>query len=119
MTARIESSDDFARRLYPHDASMREHVADIVRQRDSQIVTWCILRAKDAHVRSRKSSSGLGTAKHYGRAAAFESVNDALSRPVACRQCSKPVEDGRRYYAVPTCHACLPPPPQLPTIEVP
>ena len=37
--------------------------------------------------------------------------------PMLCVQCSMPVEDDRRCYAHPTCHACLPPAPQLPIVE--
>jgi hypothetical protein len=40
-------------------------------------------------------------------------------RVIPCKQCGEPVEDVRRCYAVPMCYACLPPPPELPTIETP
>ena len=33
-----------------------------------------------------------------------------------CRQCWKPVEASRHGYAIPTCHACLPPPTPLPWV---
>lgn len=32
---------------------------------------------------------------------------------VKCHTCGKPVEPVRQCYAVPTCYACLPPPPPL------
>lgn len=38
--------------------------------------------------------------------------------PIACRTCGMPVELARRCYAIPTCYACLPPPPPLAIIEV-
>jgi len=34
--------------------------------------------------------------------------------PIPCQTCGKPVEHGRRCYAIPTCYGCLPPPPPLP-----
>lgn len=37
--------------------------------------------------------------------------------PGVCRQCHGPCEEIRGCYAVPTCFKCLPPPPELETIE--
>jgi hypothetical protein len=34
-----------------------------------------------------------------------------------CRTCGRPVEVERRVYAVPTCYACLPPPPPIPVLR--
>lgn len=36
-----------------------------------------------------------------------------------CARCGEPVEEDRRCFAAPECHACLPPPPDLPTVEFP
>lgn len=36
-----------------------------------------------------------------------------VRKPVPCARCARPVEEARRCYATPTCHACLPPPPPL------
>jgi len=46
---------------------------------------------------------------------AWAAVWTRYAGPVPCQQCGKPVERGRRppAYAVPTCHACLPPPEKL------
>lgn len=41
-----------------------------------------------------------------------------LAVPRACRSCGGTVEPARQCYAIPTCYACLPPPPALETIEV-
>lgn len=41
-------------------------------------------------------------------------IGDMPRQPVGCAQCGHEVEDDRRDYAVPTCHACLPPPEPLP-----
>lgn len=38
--------------------------------------------------------------------------------PFMCRSCGREVEPARRCYAVPTCFACLPPPPPLPVRKV-
>ncbi len=38
---------------------------------------------------------------------------------VRCAQCGGPVEPTRECYAVPTCHACLPPPAALPVVASP
>jgi hypothetical protein len=37
---------------------------------------------------------------------------------IPCVYCDKPVEENRRCYAIPTCYACLPPPPSLPVVEL-
>ena len=37
--------------------------------------------------------------------------------PVFCA-CGRPVETARRCYAIPTCYACLPPPPPLPVGKI-
>lgn len=34
--------------------------------------------------------------------------------PCYCVECGEPVEDDRRVYGWPTCHACLAPPEPLP-----
>ena len=34
-----------------------------------------------------------------------------------CARCGEPVEPNRRCYAIPHCYACLPPPPELPTVQ--
>ena len=39
-------------------------------------------------------------------------------QPLICRSCGKVAEEDRRCYAQPTCHACLPPPPALPVLEI-
>ncbi len=41
-----------------------------------------------------------------------------LARTV-CRRCGKTVEPQRECYAIPTCFACLPPPPPLPVLPFP
>jgi hypothetical protein len=46
------------------------------------------------------------------------SLRAILAVPRACRACGCVVEPARQCYAVPTCYACLPPPPPLETIEV-
>lgn len=35
-----------------------------------------------------------------------------------CAACGKPVEKMRECFAIPTCYACLPPPPPLPYIGI-
>ena len=35
---------------------------------------------------------------------------------IACVECGLPVEQKRRGYVLPTCYACLPPPPPLPRL---
>ena len=37
--------------------------------------------------------------------------------PKPCQLCGKPVEKARRWYALPTCYACLPPPESLKVIS--
>jgi hypothetical protein len=50
---------------------------------------------------------------------AVPALHATLAVPRACRSCGKPVEPLRQCYAVPTCYACLPPPPPLDVAEVP
>jgi len=38
-------------------------------------------------------------------------------KEISCVQCGKPVEKERHCYALPTCYACLPPPPPLPIVS--
>lgn len=35
-----------------------------------------------------------------------------------CVDCGKPVEERRECYVIPTCYACLPPPPPLPIVHI-
>ncbi len=37
--------------------------------------------------------------------------------PILCRTCGQPVETERRCFAIPTCFACLPPPPPIDTFD--
>jgi hypothetical protein len=46
-----------------------------------------------------------------------DEIKDAMPR-ANCASCGKQVERARECYAVPTCYACLPPPPPLKVIGV-
>jgi hypothetical protein len=50
-------------------------------------------------------------------AARLAAVLAERALPIPCVYCDKPVEENRRCYAIPTCYACLPPPP--PVVEMP
>lgn len=48
---------------------------------------------------------------------ALKKEMEGLVKPPLCRQCGKRVEPLRACYAVPVCYDCLPPPPELETID--
>ena len=50
------------------------------------------------------------------QAALLRELVEHYAAEVRCRDCGNPVEFERRVYVVPTCYACLPPPPPLPVL---
>jgi hypothetical protein len=62
-----------------------------------------------------RNTALLALAEETDPAAALRAIL-AVSR--ACRTCGRVVEPVRQCYAVPTCYACLPPPPPLPEVKL-
>lgn len=54
-----------------------------------------------------------------GKAVDISHLAPATIKPIPCESCGKPVEEPRECYAIPTCYACLPPPPPLPVAPWP
>jgi hypothetical protein len=63
-----------------------------------------------------RNTALLALAEETDPAAALRAI---LAVPRACRTCGRVVEPARQCYAIPTCYACLPPPPPLQVAEVP
>ncbi len=59
----------------------------------------------------------LGACLDHGGALGCGAAAGEGCRPL-CNGCGKPVEEARYCYAIPTCYACLPPPPELPVLMV-
>lgn len=96
----------------PYTADPRDTIAEQFGESDA----WCALRlVRDRCHRVDAPTTGeiqLVTERWLRAMLRF------MHRPVTCRSCGRPVEPDRDCYAVPMCHACLPPPAPLPVREV-
>ena len=89
-----------------------------VKPLDAATLEWCA-NALRVHANVQENSAEHPMASAFPAAAlrfvadTFEKRAELERSRVLCVQCGSVVEDGRRCYATPICHACLPPPEPL------
>ena len=112
----LEGLDDDEDAIPPRVAERRRELEAARGLGGVPIVSWiCALKpfemsAKDAAVllRARIASDRVA-----------EQLRAEAETPQDCRRCGAPSERDRWCYAIPMCHACLPPPEPLPVVPWP